>query len=115
MVRCQKPVYAGPGPANGNVITLSESFYREIDAHRIPVERHVVAALAHAPGILDFYLWIVWKSWTVKGREVRVPLTGPGGLSLQLGTREYSRDLERGIPIRLICIVTLYTECQLSF
>jgi hypothetical protein len=26
-----------------------------------------------------------------------------------------SRDLERGIPIPLICIVTLYTECQPSF
>ena len=76
----------------GNAITLSESFYQEIDAHRIPVERHVVAGLAHAPGILDFYLWIVWKSWTVKGREARVPLTGPGGLSRQLGTREYTRE-----------------------
>lgn len=88
----KRPLCANPGRANGNVITLSESFYQEIDAHRIPVERHVVAALAHAPGVLDFYLWIVWKSWTIKGREVRVPLTGPGGLSMQLGTREYSRE-----------------------
>src|SRR5215831_2286770 len=31
-----------------NLITLSEPFYREIDEHRIPVEREVVAALAHA-------------------------------------------------------------------
>ena len=86
------PLSAGPGCEQGNLITLSESFYQEIDAHRIPVERHVVAALAHAPGVLDFYLWIVWKSWTVKGREVTVPLTGPGGLSMQLGTSEYSRE-----------------------
>jgi hypothetical protein len=39
-----------------NVVTLSEAFYNEIDQHRIPVEHEVVAALAHAPGILDFYL-----------------------------------------------------------
>lgn len=42
-----------------NTITLSDAFYREIDAHRIPVEREVVAAMAHAPGILDFYVWLV--------------------------------------------------------
>lgn len=49
----------GAPPASeerGNVVTLSESFYREIDEHRIPVERQVVAALANAPGVLDFYL-----------------------------------------------------------
>ena len=34
----------GPGRAPGNAISLSESFYQQIDAHRIPVERHVVAA-----------------------------------------------------------------------
>jgi len=33
-----------------NQIVLSEAFYREIDEHRIPVEREVVAALANAPG-----------------------------------------------------------------
>ena len=49
-----------------NVITLSEGFYEEINQHAIPVERQVVAGLANAPGLLDFYVWIVWKSWTVK-------------------------------------------------
>jgi Plasmid encoded RepA protein len=84
----------GPLPAeeHGNLVTLSESFYREIDEHRIPVERHVVAALANAPGVLDFYVWIAWKSWIVNGRPVQIPLTGPSGLSQQLGTSEYSRD-----------------------
>jgi hypothetical protein len=36
-----------------NVISLSEAFYREIDQLRIPVEREVIGALAHAPGMLD--------------------------------------------------------------
>jgi hypothetical protein len=52
-----------------NVITLSDPFYREIDEHRIPIEREVAAALAHAPGVLDFYVWLVWRSWTVNGRR----------------------------------------------
>ena len=32
-----------------NTITLSEAFYKEIDEHRIPAEREVIATLAHAP------------------------------------------------------------------
>jgi hypothetical protein len=88
------PAREVPGPAenDGNLLTLSESFDREIDEHRIPVERHVVAALAHSPGVLDLYLWIGWKSWTVNAQPAQVPLNGPAGLSQQLGTREYSRS-----------------------
>jgi len=73
-----------------NVIVLSEGFYREICEHPIPVEREVVAALAHAPGLLDFYVWITWKSWTVKGVPIHVPLFGLNGLCNQLGTKQYS-------------------------
>jgi hypothetical protein len=48
-------------PGDENVVVLSEPFYEEIKAHRIPVEREVVAALANAPGVLDLYLWLFWK------------------------------------------------------
>ena len=41
-----------------NLIVLSEAFYDEIDQHRIPVEREVVALLANAPGGLDLYVWL---------------------------------------------------------
>jgi hypothetical protein len=75
-----------------NTITLSEPFYQEITAHPIPVEREVIAALAHASGLLDFYVWIAWKSWTVNGQPARVPIFGANGLSHQLGTAEYSVD-----------------------
>src|SRR5207237_10395982 len=50
-----------------NVITPSEPFYREIDQHRIPVEREAIAAMAYAPAALDLYIRLVWKSWTVNG------------------------------------------------
>jgi hypothetical protein len=75
--------------ASANVISLSEAFYEEIDQHRIPVERGVIAALAHAPGMLDFYMWVVWKSWSVSG-AAHVPLFGDCGLTTQLGSTEYS-------------------------
>jgi len=75
-----------------NVITLSDSFYDEVRQHPIPVERQVVAFLANAPGLLDFYVWIVWKSWTVKTAPARIPLFGPQGLQGQLGAATYSRN-----------------------
>ena len=82
----------GPDESLDNTITLSEAFYREIDAHRISVEREVVAALAHAPGALDFYVWIVWKSWVVNGRPAYIPIVSSGGLSEQLGWKSYTVD-----------------------
>ncbi len=81
-----------PSEHHDNVIILSDAFYREIDEHRIPVEREVIAALAHAPGVLDFYIWIVWKSWTVNGTPSRIPLFADCGLKDQLGTKDYSAE-----------------------
>jgi hypothetical protein len=75
----------GQAELHENVIALSEVFYNEIDRHRIPVEREVVSSLTHAPGILDFYLWLAWKSWTVNGTPSRVPIVGSAALSDQLG------------------------------
>jgi hypothetical protein len=76
----------------GNTITLSEAFYDEINQHRIPVERHAVAAFAHAPGLLDFDVWLVWKCWSARQHGALVPLFSDGGLVNQLGTDEYSRE-----------------------
>jgi hypothetical protein len=96
-----------------NVITLSESFYREIDEHRIPVERELVAALAHAPGVLDLYIWLVWKSWTLSGRAVLVPLVAEHGLNEQLGSAEYAQPRLFRFKIRtwLHHVKSLWPEC----
>ena len=56
-----------------NVITLSEAFQQEIDQHRIPVEREAISCFAHAPGTLDFYIWLVWRSWGSDGTQARIP------------------------------------------
>jgi hypothetical protein len=47
-----EPEHSDNNEAAENVISLSEAFYKEIDQHRIPVEREVIAALAHAPGMI---------------------------------------------------------------
>ena len=95
-----------------NVITLSDAFYREINEHRIPIEREVVAALAHAPGVLDFYVWLVWKSWAVN-RPASIPLIAEHGLNEQLGCAEYgeSRFFRRKLRIWLQQVKSLWPEC----
>jgi hypothetical protein len=81
------------GDESDNTITLSEAFHNEIDQHKIPIERRVVATLANAPGILDLYVWLVWRSWSLEaGRQARVPLFGSTGLAQQLGSKEYGRE-----------------------
>jgi hypothetical protein len=87
-----EPRQAASGRQPINTIVLSESFYAEVNQHPIPAERHVVASLANAPGLLDFYVWIVWKSWTLKSGPAQIPLFGSQGLQGQLGVAKYSRD-----------------------
>jgi len=54
-----------------------------------------VAALANAPGILDLYVWLVWRTWSLEaGWQARVPLLGITGLIQQLGSKEYSRECD---------------------
>lgn len=96
-----------------NSVLLSEAFYREIVEHPIPVEREVIAAVAHAPGLLDFYVWITWKSWTVNGHPARIPLFGANGLCNQLGTARYSVDrlFRHKIAQWLRQVKALWPEC----
>jgi Plasmid encoded RepA protein len=75
-----------------NTITLSEAFYSEIDQHRVPMEREVVIGLANSPGVLDFYIWIAWRSWVLRSGRTCVPLFSPGGLKEQTGLPDSSRE-----------------------
>jgi hypothetical protein len=70
-----------PSPQHENCAVLSEAFYHEIDHHRIPVEREVVAALANAPGVLDLYLWLVRRTCSLNNQTARIPLFAAGGLA----------------------------------
>ena len=74
-----------------NVIVLSDEFYREINAHRIPTDLEAVKVLVNAPAVLDLFMWVSYRCYTCKGEE-RIPLFGPGGLTAQLGSVEYSRE-----------------------
>ena len=71
---------------------LFSSPTKEIDAHRVPLEREVIVARAIAPDILDFYLWLGWKSWALNRKPSFISLLRPNGHDFQLGTQEYSAE-----------------------
>lgn len=75
----------------GNIISLSDSFWQEIQAHPIPVDLNVVRGLTNNPGCLDLYMWLVWRCFSAKRTE-NIPLFGAFGLAVQLGVFEYTRD-----------------------
>lgn len=77
-------------PQKENRVVLSELFWKELHDHPIPVEREVVRALSHAPGPLDFYMWLAWRSYGCKSTQ-RIPLFGDAGLINQLGHTEHRR------------------------
>ena len=113
---CSGELQSAGDDESDNTITLSEAFYQEITAHPIPVERELIAALAHAPGLLDFYVWIAWKSWTLNGQPARIPIFGANGLGHQLGTTEYSvdRTFRHKISQWLKHVKLLWPECPVQ-
>jgi hypothetical protein len=77
--------------SDGNIISLSYSFWQEIQAHPIPVDLNVVRGLTNNPGCLDLYMWLVWRCFSAKRTE-EIPLFGSYGLAAQLGVFDYTRD-----------------------
>jgi hypothetical protein len=108
-----RPEPDGPalsGPAN--LVTLSETFWEEIQAHPVPIEADVVRALANNPGCLDLYTWLAWRCFQSRSAEL-IPLFGAFGLSSQLGVQEYERERKfRERLRRWLELVKLYwPEC----
>jgi len=96
-----------------NTIMLSEAFFNEISAHPIPVERPAIAALANAPGVLDFYIWLVWRNWTIRSGSVSVPLVAERGLNEQLRSKEYTepRYFRERVKTWLRQVKVLWPQC----
>jgi hypothetical protein len=80
------------------------------------MEREVVIALANSPGVLDFYIWIAWRSWTVRSGKIRVPIFSAGGLKEQLGCHMHPEDrfLRRKISQWLRVIRAHWPQCPVE-
>jgi hypothetical protein len=96
-----------------NEIVLSEEFYSEINAHRIPSDLHAVRLLVHSPAVLDLFMWLSYRSFSAKSEE-RIPLFGPDGLSAQLGSVEYARPrkFREQLDHWLASVRQIWPECR---
>lgn len=96
-----------------NEIVLSDEFYNEINAHRIPTDVEAVKLLISSPAVLDLFMWISYRSFTARGEE-RIPLFGPGGLTAQLGSVEYARPrkFRERLEQWLDSIRQIWPECK---
>lgn len=74
-----------------NIVIVSEAFWREIQAHPIPVDVSAIRGLTNVPGCLDLYMWLCWRCHHAKRTET-IPLFGDFGLASQLGVAAYTRD-----------------------
>jgi hypothetical protein len=70
-------------------------------------------ALANPPGVLDLYLRLVWKTWSLNGHSVRIPLFTLGGLAAQLGSTEYTaeRFFRRKLDHWLSEVKAIWPQC----
>lgn len=85
-----------------NSVLLSEAFWKELQAHPIPVDLDMVRAFANAPGLLDFYTWWCWRQWRVNKTRTtaKIPiqqLIGQLGISERTTTKEFKRTLGKWI------------------
>ena len=53
-------------------IELGEKFFQEIIRHPVPLDRNILRALKRSPLGLDLYLWLTYRSFTLK-RPLRLP------------------------------------------
>lgn len=103
-------------PGFQNQIVLSEWFWSEIQEHPIPIDITVVRGLADSPGALDFYVWVCWRTWTVKSGQTAVPLFGVDGLVKQLGVEGYAQRQKFRQTLRRWIATTqaLWPECPVE-
>ncbi len=64
-----------------NVIVLSDEFYREVSEHPIPTDLDAVRVPSASPAVLDLFMWLSYRCFSVKNEE-SIPLSGGLGLSL---------------------------------
>jgi Plasmid encoded RepA protein len=95
-----------------NVIVLSDEFYREITTHPIPADLEAVKVLAASPAVLDLFMWLSYRCFLAKGKEM-IPLFGPRGLASQIGSIEYTRPrrFREKLDLWLESIRVLWPEC----
>lgn len=90
-------------------VTLTESFYREIIEHPIPVDMRAIKALKKSPLALDIYAWLTYRASYAK-KPSTIPWAALAG---QFGS-DYARlrDFKTAFLAELRKVATVYAGAQ---
>jgi hypothetical protein len=90
-------------------VTLTETFYREIIEHPIPVDMRAIKALKRSPMALDIYCWLTYRTGYAK-KSTTVPWDA---LAMQFGS-EYGRlrDFKASFLAELRKVTTVYAGAK---
>ena len=86
-------------------VTLTESFYREVIEHPVPIDMRAIKALKRSPMALDIYCWLTYRASYAKK-----PSTIPwAALAMQFGS-DYARlrDFKSSFVAELRKVSTVY-------
>jgi hypothetical protein len=99
----------------GNMIVLSDQFYREILDHPIPTDLEAAKVLSSSPAALDLFTWLSYRCFTARGKE-RAPLFGDCGLISQFGSADYARPRRSREKLEgwLGLVRAMWPECPAS-
>lgn len=90
-------------------VTLTESFFKEIIEHPIPVDMRAIRALKRSPMALDIYCWLTYRASYSK-KPSMIPWSK---LAMQFGS-DYgrTRDFKASFLTELRKVATVYAEAQ---
>lgn len=94
---------------HGSEVLLSESFFREIMDHPVPVDLRAIHALKNSPMALDIYSWLTYRASYAK-RSSAIPWAA---LAAQFGG-DYSRlrDFKASFCTELQKVCVVYPDVQ---
>lgn len=100
-------------------IELSEGFYDTIKNYKIPYRLEIVKAIQNAPTLLNLYLFLSYRTYSVwRQRQaglgngvVKIPLFGDNGLKHQLGSPINNRSFKLRLKGYLEELKTYWPNC----
>ena len=92
-------------------VTLTDSFYREIIEHPVPVDMRAIKALKRSPMALDIYCWLTYRASYAK-KPSSIPWEA---LAMQFGSNYAQlRQFKAAFLTELRKVVTVYGKVQVE-
>jgi Plasmid encoded RepA protein len=106
----------------GAWVRLSPEFYKDCQAHQVPISADILFALKRSPMAMDVYMWISWRINAMRHREESQVRVGQDDLKAQFGTnivddakfwQTFRNAVKRLVKLWAARGLVLHAECPL--